>query len=288
MNFVRYRKPAFIFSAVMVALSIISLLYPGLNLGVDFTGGTLLERRTEQNVTTEQVRRILDDAIPEVDLSGAVVQLLDQPNEFMVRTRPLDNAEIIRIDQAFAGYFGSLVELKTDVVGPVIGKELVRNAIIAIAVSALGILAYISWRFEYRFAAVAVVCLLHDVLIVLGFFALMGREVNSPFVAAVLTVLGYSINNTIVVFDRIRESMRLKKKQGYEVLVNSSLNQTLARSINTSITTLLVIVMLVIFGGSAIGDFAMALLIGVLFGTYSSLFVAGPLWMTWMERKKVR
>jgi len=288
MNFVRYRKPAFIFSAVMVALSIISLLYPGLNLGVDFTGGTLLERRTEQNVTTEQVRRILDDAIPEVDLSGAVVQLLDQPNEFMVRTRPLDNAEIIRIDQAFAGHFGSLVELKTDVVGPVIGKELVRNAIIAIAVSALGILAYISWRFEYRFAAVAVVCLLHDVLIVLGFFALMGREVNSPFVAAVLTVLGYSINNTIVVFDRIRESMRLKKKQGYEVLVNSSLNQTLARSINTSITTLLVIVMLVIFGGSAIGDFAMALLIGVLFGTYSSLFVAGPLWMTWMERKKVR
>ncbi len=288
MNFVRYRKPAFIFSAVMVALSIISLLYPGLNLGVDFTGGTLLERRTEQNVTTEQVRRILDDAIPEVDLSGAVVQLLDQPNEFMVRTRPLDNAEIIRIDQAFAGHFGSLVELKTDVVGPVIGKELVRNAIIAIAVSALGILAYISWRFEYRFAAVAVVCLLHDVLIVLGFFALMGREVNSPFVAAVLTVLGYSINNTIVVFDRIRENMRLKKKQGYEVLVNSSLNQTLARSINTSITTLLVIVMLVIFGGSAIGDFAMALLIGVLFGTYSSLFVAGPLWMTWMERKKVR
>ncbi len=288
MNFVRYRKPAFIFSAVMVALSIISLLYPGLNLGVDFTGGTLLERRTEQNVTTEQVRRILDDAIPEVDLSGAVVQLLDQPNEFMVSTRPLDNAEIIRIDQAFAGHFGSLVELKTDVVGPVIGKELVRNAIIAIAVSALGILAYISWRFEYRFAAVAVVCLLHDVLIVLGFFALMGREVNSPFVAAVLTVLGYSINNTIVVFDRIRENMRLKKKQGYEVLVNSSLNQTLARSINTSITTLLVIVMLVIFGGSAIGDFAMALLIGVLFGTYSSLFVAGPLWMTWMERKKVR
>lgn len=288
MNFVRYRKPAFIFSAVMVALSIISLLYPGLNLGVDFTGGTLLERRTEQNVTTEQVRRILDDAIPEVDLSGAVVQLLDQPNEFMVRTRPLDNAEIIRIDQAFAGHFGSLVELKTDVVGPVIGKELVRNAIIAIAVSALGILAYISWRFEYRFAAVALVCLLHDVLIVLGFFALMGREVNSPFVAAVLTVLGYSINNTIVVFDRIRENMRLKKKQGYEVLVNSSLNQTLARSINTSITTLLVIVMLVIFGGSAIGDFAMALLIGVLFGTYSSLFVAGPLWMTWMERKKVR
>lgn len=286
MNFVRYRNLAILFSAVMVALSIILLFYPGLNLGVDFTGGTILERRTEQNVTTDQVRKVLDDAVPEVDLSGAVVQLLDQSGDFMIRTRPLDNSEILRIDEAFSAEFGSLVELKTDVVGPVIGRELVRNAVIAIAVSAAGILAYIAWRFEHRFAATAVLCLMHDVLIVLGFFALTGREVNSPFVAAVLTVLGYSINNTIVVFDRIRENLRLKKKRSYAALVNDSLNQTLTRSLNTSITTLLVIVMLVIFGGSAIGDFAMALLIGILFGTYSSLFLAGPLWLTWMERKK--
>ncbi len=286
MNFVRYRKPAFIFSGVMVALSIIFLLVPGLNLGVDFTGGTILERQTAQKVTTDQVRRVLDEATPDVDLSGAVVQILDEPNEFMVRTRELSNADIIRIDQALEAEFGSLVELRTDVVGPVIGQELVRNALIAIIVSALGILAYISWRFEYRFATVAVVCLLHDVLIVLGFFALTGREVNSPFVASVLTVLGYSINNTIVVFDRIRENMRTKKRESYEVLVNTSLNQTLTRSLNTSITTLLVVVMLVIFGGSAIGDFATALLIGILFGTYSSLFVAGPLWLTWMEWKR--
>lgn len=286
MNFVRYRNLAILFSAVMVALSIILLFYPGLNLGVDFTGGTILERRTEQNVTTDQVRKVLDDAVPEVDLSGAVVQLLDQSGDFMIRTRPLDNSEILRIDEAFSAEFGSLVELKTDVVGPVIGRELVRNAVIAIAVSAAGILAYIAWRFEHRFAATAVLCLMHDVLIVLGFFALTGREVNSPFVAAVLTVLGYSINNTIVVFDRIRENLRLKKKRSYAALVNDSLNQTLTRSLNTSITTLLVIVMLVIFGGSAIGDFAMALLIGILLGTYSSLFLAGPLWLTWMERNK--
>lgn len=286
MNFVSYRKPAFAFSAVMVALSIIFLFVPGLNLGVDFTGGTILERQTDQPVTTDQVRRVLDEATPDMDLSGAVVQLLDRPNEFMVRTRELNNADIIRIDKAFDAQFGSLIELKTDVVGPVIGQELVRNALIAIVVSAIGILAYVSWRFEYRFATVAVVCLLHDVLIVLGFFAITGREVNSPFVASVLTVIGYSINNTIVVFDRIRENMRMMKKQSYEVLVNDSLNQTLTRSVNTSITTLLVVVMLVIFGGSAIGDFAMALLIGILFGTYSSLFVAAPLWLTWMEWKK--
>ena len=286
MNFVRYRKLAFMFSAVMVALSILFIFVPGLNLGVDFTGGTILERQTGQNVTTDQVRKVLDEATPNVDLSGAVVQILDEPNEFVIRTRELSNADIIRIDQALDAEFGSLVELRTDVVGPIIGQELVRNALIAIVVSALGILAYVSWRFEYRFASVAVVCLLHDVLIVLGFFALTGREVNSPFVASVLTVLGYSINNTIVVFDRIRENMRLKKKYSYEGLVNTSLNQTLTRSLNTSITTLLVVVMLVIFGGSAIGDFAMALLIGILFGTYSSLFVAGPLWLTWMEWKR--
>ncbi|HBN97044.1 MAG TPA: protein translocase subunit SecF [Firmicutes bacterium] len=286
MNFVRYRKPVFILSAVMVALSIIFMFVPGLNLGVDFTGGTILERRTGQNVTTDQVRRVLDEATPDVNLSGAVVQILDESNEFMVRTRELSNADIIRIDRAFDAEFGSLAELRTDVVGPVIGQELVRNALIAIVVSALGILAYVSWRFEFRFATVAVVCLLHDVLIVLGFFALTGREVNSPFVASVLTVLGYSINNTIVVFDRIRENMRMKKRENYEVLVNNSLNQTLTRSVNTSITTLLVVVMLVIFGGSAIGDFAMALLIGILLGTYSSLFVAGPLWLTWMEWRR--
>ncbi|HBG01778.1 MAG TPA: protein translocase subunit SecF [Firmicutes bacterium] len=286
MNFVRFRKPVFIFSGAMITLSILFLLVPGLNLGVDFTGGTILERQTAQNVTTGAVRNVLDAAVPDVDLSGAVVQILDEPNQFMVRTRELANADIIRIDQAFDAQFGSLVELRTDVVGPVIGQELVRNALIAIVVSAIGILAYITWRFEYRFATVAVVCLLHDVLIVLGFFAVTGREVNSPFVASVLTVLGYSINNTIVIFDRVRENVRLKKRQSGEELVNQSLNQTLTRSLNTSITTLLVVVMLVIFGGSAIGDFAVALLIGVLFGTYSSLFVAAPLWLTWTEWKR--
>mgnify|MGYP000882024380 CR=1 FL=1 len=286
MNFVGYRKYAFIFSAIMVTLSILVLFVPGLNLGVDFTGGTILERKTHENVTTSQVRRVLDEAVPELDLSGAIVQILDEPNEFMVRTRELSNADILRVDQAFDAEFGSLVELRTDVVGPVIGQELIQKALIAIVVSSLGILAYITWRFEYRFATVSVICLLHDVLIVLGFFALTRKEVNSPFVAAVLTVLGYSINNTIVIFDRIRENLRLKKKESHEELVNRSLNQSLSRTVNTSITTLLVVIMLVIFGGTAIQDFAYALLIGIIFGTFSSVFLAGSLWLTWTEHKK--
>lgn len=286
MDFIRYRKSAFIFAAVMVALSIIVLFVPGLNLGVDFTGGAILERQTEKNVSTSVVRKVLDEAVPEIDLSGAVVQILDEPNEFMVRTKELSNADILRIDKAFEREFGSVIELRTDVVGPVVGRELVQKALIAILISSLGILAYITFRFEYRFATVAVICLLHDVFIVLGIFSLTGREVNSPFVAAILTVLGYSINNTIVVFDRIRENMRLKKKESNAELVNKSLNQSLNRTVNTSITTLLVVLMLVIFGGSAIQDFAFALLIGVVFGTFSSMFIAGPLWLAWTERKK--
>lgn len=286
MNFLRHSKAAFIFAAIMVALSLILLFVPGLNLGVDFTGGAILERQVSQPVTTDQVTKVLDEAVPHVDLSGAVVQLLDEPNQFMIRTKELSNSEILSIDQAFENEFGDLVELRTDVVGPVVGKELIQKALIAIVISAIGILAYISVRFEYRFATTAVLCLLHDVLIVVGFFALTGREINSPFVAAVLTVLGYSINNTIVIFDRIRENLRLQKKQSYAELVNTSLNQSLSRSINTSITTFLVVLMLVLFGGSAIQDFAFALLIGILFGTFSSLFLAGPLWLTWAERKK--
>lgn len=286
MNFVRYSKYAFIFSAILVAISLVSMFVPGLNLGVDFTGGTILERQVAQNVTTDQVTRVLDAAVPHVDLSGSTVQLLDEPNQFMVRTKELTNSEILDIDQAFSREFGSLVELRTDVVGPVVGQELIQKALLAVAISAIGILAYISFRFEYRFAAVSVLCLLHDIAILIGIFALLGREVNSPFVAAILTVLGYSINNTIVVFDRIRENMRLQKKHNYVELVNTSLQQTLSRSINTSITTFLTVLMLVVFGGSAIQDFALALAIGILFGTFSSLFIAGPLWLVWAERKK--
>lgn len=286
MNFLRYRKSAFIFSGILVLLSIFALFVPGLNLGVDFTGGTILERQVSTNVSTSGVRKILDEAVPDVDLSGAVVQRLDEPNQFMIRTKELDNSDILRIDQAFNREFGGLIELRTDVVGPVVGKELVQKALLAVIISSIGILAYITIRFEYRFATVAVLCLLHDILIVLGFFALTGREVNSPFVAAILTVLGYSINDTIVIFDRIRENLRLGKKENTADLVNRSLNQSLSRTINTSITTFVVVFMLVLFGGSAIQDFAMALLIGIVFGTYSSLLLAGSLWLEWTERVK--
>ncbi len=286
MNFLAFKKYAFCLSGLLVTLSIIVLLVPGLNLGVDFAGGTYLERQTEQNVTTGGVRQTLEMALPGEDFSGASIQILDRPNQFVVRTTELSGEDLLRIDKALEAEFGGLIELRTELVGPVVGRELVQKAIIAVIISSIGILAYITLRFEYRFATVAVACLLHDVLLVLGFFALTGREINSPFVAAVLTVLGYSINDTIVIFDRIRENLRFKKKESYAELVNNSLNQSLRRTISTSITTFLVVLMLVIFGGAAIKDFALALMIGIIVGTYSSILLAGPLWLAWVERKK--
>lgn len=291
MNFVGLRHKFFTVSAVLLLLSVIFLVFPGLNLGIDFTGGTLMERRVDGMITTESIRAVLaDEQLSHLDIGTAVIQRLDSPNDFMVRTRTLANDEIAEVDQALDQAFGGLVERRTEMVGPVIGQELVRQAFWALLIAAFGILGYVSFRFEYRFAVAAIIAVLHDVILVLGVFAITGREINSPFVAAILTVVGYSINDTIVIFDRVRENLRLRKKETYEEVVNKSLNQTLSRSINTSLTTLIVVTLLFIFGGSSISDFAFALVIGVLAGTYSSIFVASPVWLEWtlaIQKKKV-
>ncbi|MGI6148835.1 MAG: protein translocase subunit SecF [Firmicutes bacterium] len=281
MSFVRLGKTCVMVSAALVALCVTMLLWPGLNWGVDFTGGTILERRVGRTISAGEVRSILDAAVPEVDLSRATIQLVEGDKEFIIRTQELSNNDIMRIDKAFQQEFGGLVELRTEVVGPVIGRELVRSAVLAVLVAAVGILLYVTLRFEYRFAAVAVAALLHDVALVLGSFVVLGREINSPFVAAILTVVGYSINNTIVIFDRIRENLRMSPREPVPELVERSIRQSLTRSINTSITTFLAAGMLVVFGGSAIRDFALALVIGLVVGTYSSVLVSGPMWLMW-------
>lgn len=286
MNFVGLRRQGFILSSILVVLSVILLLAPGLNLGIDFTGGSIIERRVDTQVTAESLRQVLESDLNELGISGAVIQVLDNPHEFLIRTRTLTNNEIAQIDEELNSAFGGLVERRTEMVGPVIGQELVRQALLALLVASIGILAYVSFRFEYRFAVSAIVAALHDVLIVLGIFALTGREINTPFVAAILTVVGYSINDTIVIFDRIRENLRFKKKETLEEVVNNSLNQTISRTVNTSLTTLFVVALLFIFGGTTIQDFAFALLIGVFVGTYSSLFVASPVWLTWSLHTK--
>lgn len=294
MNVVGNRKIHFTISGALVLFSLLMLVTQGLNFGIDFSGGTLLERGLPANTTVGEVQQVL--ASPELaslDLGGSYVQPVEDvvPGQSVVviRTRAFEGTEPIdKIDQALSERFGEVSVRRTELVGPVIGQELVRKSLLALLIAGAGILLYISFRFEYRFGIAAVLALSQDVLVALGIVSLLGRELNTPFIAAVLTIVGYSINNTIVVFDRIRENQSLQRRLGLAELVNASVNQTLARSINTSLTTLFAAATLYLFGGSTIKDFTLTLLIGVVMGTYTSIFVAGPLYVTIRERTEAR
>lgn len=288
MSIIGNRHKAFIFSAVLIVVSIVLLITPGLNFGIHFSGGTLLERSVEQHVTVDEIRTVVTN---ELELGTTTIQMLDDDHEFLIRTQELENEEIIRLDAALADAFGEVDARMTEVVFPVIGKELINQALIALAIAAIGILLYVSYRFEFKFAVCAIVALLHDVIIVLGIFAITRTELNIPFVAAILTLVGYSINDTIVIFDRIRDNLHFRKKKSYEAVVTTSIRQSISRSLNTSLTTFIVVFLLFIFGGAAISDFALALVLGVIFGTYSSLFISAPLWLEWnnySKRKSLR
>ncbi len=188
-----------------------------------------------------------------------------------------------------AGITGHEIEIRrTETVGPKIGAELKEAAFWAIIYALLGIVVYISWRFQLRFAIAAIIALIHDVVFTLGIFSVIGLEVSLAVIAAILTIVGYSLNDTIVVFDRIRENLHSKRRENYEKLVNSSLNETLSRTVITSVTTMFVVVSLVIFGGAVIRDFAITLLIGIFVGTYSSIFIASPVLVEWQNWKAAR
>lgn len=288
-NFVGMRKKSFVVSGIATILSLIFLLFPGLNFGIDFTGGTLLDRGVEKVVTVDAIRAVLaNEELGDLELGTPTIQLVSS-NEFIIRTRELSNDEIAMVDAALANEFGEVDNRRTEVVYPIIGQELIVEALVALGLASLGILIYISVRFEFKFAASALIALIHNVIIVIGVFALLGREINNTFVAAILTIVGYSINDTIVIFDRIRENVSFRKKQSTAEIVNTSINQSLSRSINTSLTTFFMVFLLFIFGGAAISDFALALALGIIIGTYSSIFIASPLWLEWtnaVERKE--
>ncbi len=289
MNIVEKRNVFLISSAVVVLASLLILLTQGLNLGIDFRGGTLLERGIPGEVSVQQVRDVLSSPeLAEYDLAGSSVQPLEEstPGQsvMLIRTPALDDSDgIAAIDEALSSTFGEVEVRRSELVGPVIGQELVRQALWALALAGLGIVAYVSIRFEYRFGVAALIAVLHDVLITLGVLSLLGSEINTPFVAAILTVVGYSINDTIVVFDRIRENLSHRRRESLGELVNTSIRQTIIRSINTSSTTLLVLLSLYFLGGSTIKDFSLTLLIGVAVGTYSSIFLASPIWYLWRQ-----
>ncbi len=281
-DFLGKRKISAILSIAMILLSLGLVIGKGLNFGIDFTGGTLVEVQFKEAPAIADVRSALKPA----GYEKATIQEFGAPEEVLIRVQNKSETDSSKIStdilDALGGSFGAdAVEMRrVEFVGPQVGEELTEAGIMAVLFAMVAILVYVTFRFKLRFAIGADAALLHDVTILVGVFALTGKEFTLPVVAAILTVIGYSLNDTIVVFDRIRENMALNRKKRNpenEVdVVNASVNQTLGRTLMTSLTTLLVVVALFFFGGEVIHDFAFALIVGILVGTYSSIYIASP------------
>ncbi|WP_347490810.1 protein translocase subunit SecF [Desulfoscipio sp. XC116] len=286
-NFIRHRKIWYIFSLLVILPGLFSMLTRGFNLGIDFTGGNLVEVRLEQDVKIEQVR----EAVEELGYAASNNIQESDNNSYMIRTRELTETESATLISTLKQKIGEVTLLRNERVGPVIGKEITTNAILSLLIASALMLVYITFRFEFKQGVAAVVALLHDLLVVLGIFSILQIEVDTTFVAAILTIIGYSINDTIVIFDRIRENLRMcKKGETLEDLVNVSLWQTMVRSLNTGMSVLFVLFTLYFLGGTTLKYFVLALLIGVISGTYSSIFNASPFWvdLKLMEKKAAR
>ncbi len=282
-DFVGKRMLAMILSGVLILIGLVSLVVNGgPNYGIDFVGGTLVQVKFTESTDAAKIK----DSLASLDLGSVVVQSFgDDPNEFLIRVPATDKDKNLsgKISGNLNMVYGEgMVDIRRmEMVGPQVGKDLRQKGLLSIVYAMIGILIYISWRFELRFAIGAIVALLHDVLITLGAFSLTGREIDLPIIAAFLAIIGYSLNDTIIVYDRIRENYGKHQKKGFSTVVNRSINETLSRTILTSGTTLLVVLALFIFGGGVIHNFAFAMLVGILIGTYSSVFVASPLLIFW-------
>ncbi|MGB9612989.1 MAG: protein translocase subunit SecF [Candidatus Margulisiibacteriota bacterium] len=281
-------KVWFVISGILIALAIFAFVFNAfihgkpMNFGIDFTGGTLLNLRFERPPTVAEVRSVLNS----YGLGESIIQK-SKDNEVLIRTLPLDNEIRTKLIQDLAEKVAPVEILEADVIGPTIGRELTTQTLWALVIASLGIIIYVSFRFEFKYAVCALLALYHDAIITAGIIALLWRNVEVPFVAAILTIMGYSINDTIVVFDRIRENLKkpnLAKKKLAEI-VNLSIWETLARSINTVLTTIIMVLCLLFFGGATLRDFALTLLIGFTVGAYSSIFVASPLLVAWQKKR---
>ncbi len=284
MNIIGKRNLWFAVSAVLIALGIFGFSYnilvrgQAMNFGIDFTGGSITTLRFEQsaNVTSRlaEVRKVLSS----FHFKESVIQK-EGDNDVSIRTEPLDAEIRTQMMAELEKTFGRVELLEADTIGPVIGAELRSQAFWALLIATIGILIYVSFRFEFKYAVAAVIALWHDALITVGLIALLYRSVDTAFIAAILTIMGYSINDTIVIFDRIRENIinQKKGKVSFSEIANTSVLQTMARSINTVLTVLVMNVCLLLFGGATLKDFALTLLIGFTLGGYSSIFIASPI-----------
>ena len=281
-DFIKNRKIAYIISVIIILVGLISIIFQGFNLGIDFAGGTLLQIKFDKSVSTTEVRNVLS----EFNLSQSTIQNLSE-NEFVIRIGKIDSEQRTEILTAFKENLTDLEVLRVETVGPVIGENLKKLAFYALLFAFIGIILYITVRFEFKFSIVSILALCHDSLIVLGIFSLLQKEITISIIAAVLTIVGYSLNNTIVILDRLRENIKFKTREPFENLINMSINQSLSRTINTTLTTIIPILTLYFFGGNILSDFALALFIGMLAGTYSSIFIASPLLLEWNKIFKI-
>jgi len=276
----------FALSALIIVPGVASLILFGLRLGIDFTGGSLLQYKFTQQVQAGDVKQVYASAgIPDVEVQTTVDQ-----QTAIVRAPSLDVTQIEQAENALKAKFGNVTRESADTVGPLIGQQTTRNAIIAVAAASIIILLYIWWAFRrldkpYRYGTCAIIALLHDVLVVVGLWSIFGKvfgfQIDALFVTGVLTVVGFSVHDTVVVFDRIRENLIKRAAVTFEGTVNNSLVQTLARSLNTSLTVLFTLLALLLFGGVTIRNFVLVLLIGIASGTYSSIFNASALLVVW-------
>lgn len=289
-DFVGKKRLWFAIALGIVLLGLVFLIVRGLNFGIDFTGGTRLMLNLPGGFTTSQVRDVLR-TVEAVDASGRTVTLEksyiqkvvgSEGDEVIIRSVSLtekERASLLAAIEVQWPDFGEEDIKNVEDVGPVVGGELVRNALLALFLASVGMVIYITLRFQLKFALAAIIALLFDSFVVIAAFSVFQLEVNSPFVASVLTIVGYSINETIVIFDRIRENLRLNPSlKTLPATLNLSINQSLLRSINTSLTSLIVVGVLLFAGGETLKDFTLPLFIGIICGTFSSIFLAGPLW----------
>jgi preprotein translocase subunit SecF len=292
LNIVKNRKWFYLISLGTIIPGIIALLFWGLPLSPDFTGGTLLEVEFSKSTQKQEISRLAREKsieIPETNIQTTA------ENTFLLRSSPLSDDQIKNLESSFKEKDDKLQVLRKETIGPTIGQELLRKSLLAIAIASSLIILYIAYAFRsvpkpassWRFGVCAIIALIHDVLVLFGIFAILGHffsvEIDALFVTATLTVIGFSVHDTIVVFDRIRENLNKTTYKSFEETVEHSIMQTIGRSINTSLTVFLVLLALLLFGGSSVRWFVAALVIGIVSGTYSSIFNAAPLLVTWQK-----
>ena len=274
LDFVGKIKYAIIFSAILIIISIGSvILHGGLNQGIDFAGGSIIQVKFQKDVSADQIRA----ALKSTKLESSIIQQFGE-KEFLIRTsESFSDQKILatNVEQPLSAAFNKDYEIRrVEVVGSKVGADFTRKAVIAVILSWLAILIYVGWRFEFRYALGGIIALVHDVTIIIGAVSILNMEFTISILAALIFVIGFSINDTIVVLDRVRENIKLNRKQKLSDIINLSINQTLSRTILTSLTVFFTVLALYIFGGAVIHDFAFSLLVGVVIGTYSSIYIA--------------